>query len=143
MAEPVLVWLHGDSLSPEDPAVRRHPGAPRVFVFDRPLLEQTQFSFKRLFFLYECAGGAGAEIRVGDPVEELIDACRSRGIGRIVVTPSISPRFHDCAARLRREVTVELVPEEPFIEVPPGYEARRFSAFWRRFGDQVTEARIL
>ena len=45
-----LVWLHGDSLSDQDPAARRYPEAQRVFVFDRPFLERARLSFKRIFF---------------------------------------------------------------------------------------------
>lgn len=134
MAEPVLVWLHGDSLSAEDPAARRHPGAHRVFVFDRPLLERQPLSFKRLFFLYECAGEAADEIRLGDPVEELLGACRARGADRIAVTASIAPRFHEMVELLRGHLLVEVVPTEPFVPVPEDYTPKRFSGFWRSFG---------
>jgi hypothetical protein len=44
------VWLHGDSLSKRDPALQKYPGAPTVFVFDRPFLEKARLSFKRIFF---------------------------------------------------------------------------------------------
>ncbi|NDD81615.1 MAG: hypothetical protein EBZ53_03455 [Verrucomicrobia bacterium] len=63
-----MVWLHGDSLSDQDPAALRYPGADRVFVFDRLFLKQAQLSFKRLFFLYECAAEAVQEIRLGEAV---------------------------------------------------------------------------
>ena len=77
-----LVWLHGDSLSEQDPAAGKYPEARRVFVFDRPFLEKTKLSFKRIFFLYECALEAAQEIRVGETVEELREALRAQGAGR-------------------------------------------------------------
>lgn len=46
----VIVWLHGDSLSPTDPALLANPDAPAIFVFDEPFLAAAQLSFKRLFF---------------------------------------------------------------------------------------------
>jgi len=136
MPDPVLVWVHGDSLSPEDPAARRHPGAPRVFVFDRPLLEASQLSFKRLFFLYECAGGAADEIRLGDPVDELLEACRLRGLHRIAATESISPRFQELAGRLQAVLDLEIVPADAWIGVPENCVPRRFSEFWRKHGQE-------
>ncbi|MDX6765460.1 MAG: hypothetical protein SFU85_01580 [Candidatus Methylacidiphilales bacterium] len=134
MTEPVLVWLHGDSLSPEDPAARLHPGARRVFVFDRPLLERSPLSFKRIFFLYECAGEAADELRVGDPVEELISACHSAGVRRIAVTESLAPRFHELVTRLGESMAVEIVPADSFVPVPADYVPKRFSAFWKNHG---------
>ena len=44
-----LVWLHGDSLSPADPALRANPGAPAIFVFDEDLLARVGLTVKRLF----------------------------------------------------------------------------------------------
>ena len=74
-----LVWLHGDSLSDQDPAARKYPEAQRIFVFDRPFLERARLSFKRIFFLYECAAEAAQEIRVGETVAELREAMGEQG----------------------------------------------------------------
>ena len=68
------VWLHGDSLSKQDPARKRYPEGPSVFVFDRPFLDRARLSFKRIFFLYECAIKAADEMRV--------EAGRTNPLGR-------------------------------------------------------------
>ena len=34
-----LVWVHGEALGPANPALRAHPDAPALFVFDRELIE--------------------------------------------------------------------------------------------------------
>jgi len=130
----VLVWVHGDSLSLNDPAARAFPYSERVFVFDRPLLEAFRPSFKRLFFLYECAEEVAHEIRLGDPVEELLEACEARGISRIVVTRSYSPRFREVVDRLRGVVAVDLCDPVELVSVPDEYVPRRFGEFWRKFG---------
>ena len=75
-----LVWLHGDSLSERDPAALRYPEAERVFVYDRPFLEKARLSFKRIFFLYECAAEAAQEIRVGETVTELQAAMKEQEV---------------------------------------------------------------
>ena len=129
-----LVWLHGDSLSEKDPAAVRYPEAPRVFVFDRPFLEKAGLSFKRIFFLYECAAEAAQEIRVGRTVEELKDALTANGAGRLAVTVSVSPRWRELVEELKMSVEVEVVPKGDLVEVPEDYEAKRFTPFWKKFG---------
>ena len=129
-----LVWLHGDSLSEKDPAAMKYPEAPRVFVFDRPFLEKAKLSFKRIFFLYECAAEAAQEIRVGETAEELRAALEANGAGRLAVTGSVSPRWRELVEVLKKSVEVEVVPAKELVEVPEEYEAKRFTPFWKKFG---------
>lgn len=131
-----LVWLHGDSLSERDPAALKYPEAERVFVFDRPFLERAKLSFKRIFFLYECAAEAATEIRVGETAEELWEAMRMQGAERLAVTQSVSPRWRELVAELQRDVAVEVVPARDLVEVPEDYEAKRFTPFWKKFGKE-------
>ena len=131
-----LVWLHGDSLSDQDPAARKYPEAQRVFVFDRPFLERARLSFKRIFFLYECAAEAAQEIRVGETVAELREAMGEQGAERLAVTESVSPRWKELVAELQKEIEVEVVPAVELVEVPKEYEAKRFTPFWKKFGKE-------
>jgi hypothetical protein len=131
-----LVWLHGDSLSERDPAALKHPEAVRVFVFDRLFLEKAKLSFKRIFFLYECAAEAAQEIRVGETGEELRAALQEQGAGRLAVTESVSPRWKDLVAELGKGVEVEVVPAVDLVTVPRDYEAKRFTPFWKKFGKE-------
>ena len=131
-----LVWLHGDSLSEKDPAAVRYPAAPRVFVFDRPFLEKAGLSFKRIFFLYECAAEAAQEIRVGETAEELGAALEAKGAGRLAVTESVSPRWRELVEVLKKSFEVEVVPAKDLVEVPGDYEAKRFTPFWKKFGQE-------
>ena len=128
------VWLHGDSLSKRDPALRNHPEARSVFVFDRPVLEKAGLSFKRIFFLYECAVEAAEEMRVGETVEEVVEWMRENGVERLAVTESPSPRWCETVERLRQKVEVEVVPAEELVEVPEGYRVKRFTPFWKDLG---------
>jgi len=130
----ILVWLHGDSLSGKDPAAEKYPEAPRVFVFDQPFLQKAKLSFKRIFFLYECAAEAAQEIRVGETVAELRAALEMNGAGRLAVTASASPRWRELVAELKKGVEVEVVPAQGLVEVPEDYEAKRFTPFWKKFG---------
>jgi len=98
-----LVWLHGDSLSPADPALRANPGAPAVFVFDEDLLARVGLTFKRLFFMYEC--------------------------DEIHVTVTDAPLFATYHAALARVVRVEVHEGTPLVRYDR--RVRRFSQMWR------------
>ena len=128
------VWLHGDSLSKRDPALQKYPAAPTVFVFDRPFLEQARLSFKRIFFLYECAVEAAEEMRVGETVEEIVEWMKEQGVERLAVTESPSPRWQEGLVRLREKVEVEVLPAEGMVAVPNGYSVKRFTPFWTDLG---------
>ena len=54
-----------------------------MFVFDRPFLEKAGLSFKRIFFLYECAVEVAEEIRVGETVEEILGLGEAGGGGEV------------------------------------------------------------
>ena len=128
------VWLHGDSLSKQDPARKRYPEGPSVFVFDRPFLDRARLSFKRILFLYECAIEAADEMRVGETVEEILDWAGREQLGRLAVTESPSPRWREMVERLKQKVEVEVVKAEEMVTVPEGYRVKRFTPFWKDLG---------
>ena len=130
------VWLHGDSLSEQDPARKRYPEGPSVFVFDRPFLDRARLSFKRIFFLYECAMEAADEMRVGETVEEILDWAGREQLGRLAVTESPSPRWREMVERLKQKVEVEVVKAEEMVTVPEGYRVKRFTPFWKDLGKE-------
>jgi hypothetical protein len=134
MTAPV-VWLHGDSLSPTDPALLANPGAAAVFVFDEPFLREAQLSFKRLLFLYECAleaiAGRDGEIRRGTVVDEVRAFAAARGAGEVHVTASVAPRFRTYLSGLRQHVPVVVHTAPPLVDWQDA-TPRRFSRFWRK-----------
>ena len=105
-----------------------------MFVFDRPFLEKAGLSFKRIFFLYECAVEAAEEMRVGETVEEVVEWMREKGVERLAVTESPSPRWRETVEKLRQKVEVEVVPAEEMVTVPEGYRVKRFTPFWKDLG---------
>ena len=99
-------------------------------------MEKARLSFKRIFFLYECAAEAAQEIRVGETVKELTEAMKTSGAERLAVTESVSPRWKELVAELQKEIEVEVVPAVELAEVPKEYEAKRFTPFWKKFGKE-------
>jgi len=122
------VWLTAESLGTADPALSLNPGLPVVFVFDEPLLAGLRLDSKRLVFLTETlaelAEGHDLELRLGDPVDELV--------GRnLAVTHAPVPGFADRASVIR---PVEVHPW-PWLRQPRPGSVRSFSA-WRKKVDR-------
>ena len=136
-----IVWLHGDSLSATDPALRANPDAPAVFVFDEDLLATYGLTFKRLFFIYECVAEAiaahpgGGEIRRGAVPGEVLAFAREQDAGRIHVTATDAPRFGRYRTELRQTLPVELYEVTPLVEFSG--QARRFSQLWREIEEEA------
>lgn len=135
-----VVWLHGDSLSPLDPALQAHPTTPALFVFDEPFLKRANLSFKRLLFLYESAlealEGRTGEIRRGAVVAELLDFCGEQAASEIHVTESVAPLFQTYLAELRQQIPVVVHTPQPLVSWSGG-NPRRFSRFWRQVQDEA------
>jgi deoxyribodipyrimidine photo-lyase len=117
---PEAVWLTAESLGRADPALAAHPDLPAVFVFDEPLLARLRLSGKRLVFLAEALAELGAEVRLGDPREELA--------GRpLAATWTYVPGWKRRAARLD---VVALHPW-PWLRRPGSGSLRSYSAWTR------------
>ena len=52
--KPSFVWITGESLGDDDPAMKYFPNLPVVFIFDKKLLLSLKISTKRINFLLEC-----------------------------------------------------------------------------------------
>jgi hypothetical protein len=130
-----IIWLHGDSLSPTDPALVANPDAPALFVFDERFLAEAQLSFKRLMFLYESAlealEGRPGEVRRGMVVAEILAFAAEHNAREIHVTASVAPRFRRYVAELRDTMRVVVHEPQPLVSWR-GEPPRRFSAFWRK-----------
>lgn len=136
---PVVVWLHGDHLSAQNPALARYPDAPVVFVFDRHFLHEAQFAFHRLFFLYESVLDVFAsrgkpdqcQIRLGVVIEEVRAFARERSAQTIATTETLGERFAEYKTELGRDFRVEALPVPQLVASDPARTPRRFSVWWR------------
>lgn len=139
MNDTPIIWVHGDCLSPHNPALLAHPGAAAVFVWDEALLAEWQISLKRILFLYECLLELPVTIRRGDPIEELVRFAHRHQAQTIATTPSPSPRFaHICDQLRAQDFHIELHPVEPFLAYDGRLDLGRFSRYW-----QVARRRVL
>ncbi len=128
-----IVWINPDCLSSENPALRRFPDVPAIFVFDEPEIERTGMTLKRIVFQYECLLEMPVEIRKGDPVEHLLGFARSHKAKRVITTESPDPRVAEIAEALGRTLRFDVLPLDPFLEIEPNitFDLKRFSRYWR------------
>lgn len=127
-----IVWVHGDALSPHNPALHTHPEAPALFVWDEALLAQWHISLKRMVFMYECLLELPVVIRRGDVVAELCAFAAEQDTSQVVTVQSVSPRFAVLCQQLASAgLQVTVLPVEPFTAVAD-YDLKRFSRYWRK-----------
>ncbi|MBC8099286.1 MAG: hypothetical protein H7Y11_07565 [Armatimonadetes bacterium] len=130
----VVVWVHGDCLSPENPALLAHPGAPAIYVWDDALLTQWRVSLKRVVFIYECLLELPVVIRRGDVAQEVAAFAAEHSAGRIITSDSSSPRFRQTAKQISTQMPsgsrLEVLKSEPFVEYNGHIDLKRFSRYW-------------
>jgi len=127
-----LVWLHEDALSMDHPVFdRAAPGSLAVYVWDDAYLQQVDYGFKRLLFIYESLLELDARIVRGDFVDCLGRLAREQG-GRIRVPETPNPRLQQVVEQLRGEFEVDVVDGRPFVSLPREADLRRFFRYWNK-----------
>jgi hypothetical protein len=126
-----IIWVHGDCLSPQNPALQACPGAPALFVWDDELLATYQLSLKRIVFITECLLELPVRIFRGDVAEVVLSFATEHGADAIVTTESPSPRFAVISRQLAENLPLRVLPIEPFVAVQEPLDLRRFSRYWQ------------
>lgn len=134
-----VVWVHGDMLNLNHPALVQNPDAPALYVWDDALLREYELSFKRVVFIYECLLELPVVIRRGDPAAEVLRFAAGNSASRIVTGASVSPRFTNLCATIRAGLgegrRLDIVEEPPFVTVSGPLDLKRFSRYWQQVRD--------
>lgn len=126
-----IIWVHGDCLSPQNPALVEYPDTPAIWVWDQNLLAEWKISFKRILFIYECLLELPVVIRRGDVVQELITFAQENNADKIVTVNSPSPRFEEICGQLEKSWELEVFEVEPFFDYDGFIDLKRFSRYWK------------
>ena len=127
-----LVWLHEDALRVSHPVFdQAAPGSAAVFVWDDAYLQQMDYGFKRLVFIYETLSELSLSIVRGDRDECLSQLARQHG-GRILVPATPNPLLQNTMQQLGREFDVVVVVDQPFVTLPRDPDLRRFFRYWNK-----------
>jgi hypothetical protein len=130
MNKPVI-WVHGDCLSPHNPALQEYPDAPAIWVWDDALLEEWQLSLKRIAFIYECLLELPVIIRRGDVAQEILAFAKENNATKVATAESPSPRFESICQQIERSVDLEIFELEPFFDYDGYIDLKRFSRYWK------------
>lgn len=126
-----IVWVHGDCLSPDSPALKAYPNAPALWVWDEALIEEWQLSLKRLTFIYECLLELPVTIRRGDVAVEVIAFAQEHNSDLVVTVESPSSRFEAICNQIERSLQLEVLAIEPFLAYDGYIDLKRFSRYWK------------
>lgn len=130
MSKPII-WVHGDGLSPNNPALKQYPNAPAIWVWDEALLEEWKISLKRITFIYECLLELPVIIRRGDVATEVLMFAKEHNATAVATAESVSPRFDTICDEIERSMDLELFEVEPFFEYDGYIDLKRFSRYWK------------
>ena len=130
MTKPII-WVHGDCLSPYNPALKEYPNAPAIWVWDEALIEEWHLSLKRLTFIYECLLELPVAIRRGDVAKEVLAFAQEHDANSVVTAESPSPRFDAICDEIEQTLPVEVLAVEPFFEYDGYIDLKRFSRYWK------------
>ena len=128
-----IVWIHGDALSPTNPALLANDDAPAIFVWDEDLIAAYNLSLKRMVFMYECLLEMDVEIRRGSVAEEILIFALEHDADEIATVETPAPQFGRIALALTRAgKKVTVFRPKPFINTDKTFDLKRFSRFWRK-----------
>ncbi len=130
MSKPII-WIHGDCLSPKNPALEEYPDTPAIWVWDDALLEKWQISLKRITFIYECLLELPVTIRRGDVATEVFAFAEEHNATQVITTNSPSFRFEKICDRIEESLELEVLEVEPFFDYDGFIDLKRFSRYWK------------
>ncbi|WP_293912594.1 FAD-binding domain-containing protein [Deinococcus sp.] len=129
----VVVWVHGERLSPTHEALVSYPDQPAVFVWDDELLREWEVSAKRLSFIHECVQELPVHVLRGDVAAEVGRFARAHGAVTVATTPSPSPRFAATVTALQAAgLEVQLWPQPVFGASLTPLDLRVHADYWRQ-----------
>lgn len=126
-----IIWIHGDCLSPKNPALIAYPDAPAIWVWDDELLKEWQISLKRITFIYECLLELPVVIRRGDVANEVLAFAKEHDADTVVTAESPSPRFKEICGEIEKELDLSVVAIDPFLDYDGYIDLKRFSRYWK------------
>lgn len=131
MSNNPIVWVHGDCLTPQHPALQKYPNAPAIWVWDDALLKEWQIGLKRITFIYECLLELPVAIRRGNVATEVLGFAKEHHADLLVTVKSPSPRFDAILDEIEVSLPVEILEVEPFLKYDGYIDLKRFSRYWK------------
>ncbi len=127
-----LIWLHEDALRADHPVfAAAGSDCEAFFIWDDAYLQQMDYGFKRLVFIYESLAGLPVTILHGDQQTCIRQLAQDRA-GRVYMPATPNPLLQAAAERLSNDLDVEIVADVPFVSLAREPDLKRFFRYWNK-----------
>ena len=128
-----LVWLHEDALRQDHP-VYTAAGEDVIsyFFWDENYLQEMDYGFKRLVFIYETLCELPVNIIHGSTVEGLSKLAENQSCEKIYIPATPNPVLQEIIAELQDRLPVVVVEETPFVSLTKDLDIKRFFRYWKK-----------
>ncbi len=128
-----LVWLHEDALRQDHPVFSAAGDAGlSCFVWDANYLQEMDYSFKRLVFIYETLCELPLTILHGSTVETLIGLAQQHDCETIYVPATPNPAIKKIISEIQQQIPVAVIDDTPFISLDKEPDIKRFFRYWNK-----------
>lgn len=134
-----IILLNEDNLSNNHPVfeVAKQSGDYKtIFIFDEEYLNEQNFSFKKIVFIYECLQDINCDIYKGETLNVIDEISPSK----ILIPKTINPFFIKKYNKLAEKYDIEIVDQVKFIELNKQPDLKRFFRYWNKAKKQIKKS---
>jgi hypothetical protein len=124
-----LIWLHEEALRITHPVFKAaHTQTKAVYVWDDEYLRKTNYSLKRLVFIYETLCDLPVDILHGDT----LGVIRELEPSALFVPATNNPLILNIITSLKTVAPFQIIEEEPFAVMSKPKDFSRFFQYWNK-----------
>ena len=135
-----LIWLHEEALRADHPVFAAASGATAVFCWDVDYMAAADIGLRRQIFIYESLLDLEVTIIRGAASKVLPVVARRDQATQLFVPDTPNPLIKQELWKVKAALagmTVELVPERPFVQLEVQPDLGRFFRYWNKARKQA------
>ena len=135
-----LIWLHEEALRADHPVFAAASGATAVFCWDVDYMAAADIGLRRQIFIYESLLDLEVTIIRGAASKLLPVVARRDQATQLFVPDTPNPLIKHELSKVKAalaSMTVELVPERPFVQLEVQPDLGRFFRYWNKARKQA------
>lgn len=118
-----LIWLHEESLRTTHPVFNAAPvGTKAIFIWDDAYFKSTNYSLKRLVFIYETLCDLPVDIIYGDSLQVIKEFSPTN----LYIPKTNNPLLEEIIASFKDITSINIVEDEQFAMIKNPIKFRRF-----------------
>jgi hypothetical protein len=124
-----IIWLHDQSLRLSHPVFDLATNDVKpLFIWDNKYFQESDYSLKRLVFIYETLCELNIDIIFGNTLDVLLDLAPQK----LYIPFAFNPFIDNIISKLPTESKIYIVPDEPFVIIPDNFKFARFFQYWNK-----------